>query len=731
MNNKPLVAGSLTRRLLATLIDIFLIGLFQMATTYFLRAPLSRFTPVYPWFSIVIDILLWSLFFGVSKEGLTPGGYVADVQVITADGLPLTWSKAILRGACCAIWNSAFKVPSALALINPIFGTPMTTLLASTIWNSIFWSFFFITSFDPLKRSFFDLLSGTRVIRLAPPDQDIVLSQTEKSPRFLGGIYIGLTLFVFAGLYIAHQAQLHGLSEDTVQLTGLLRWMRAHSPLEAPQAQVRYVWRNGMIQSQKVPTLVVRGWTSAELLDSAKPRDLEIARLQKDFATVPELGKGFLQLEVDIYTLPIGSRFSFRPFIPYYIPLDADTQATQFYASHPQVALSTNTVLDYYHVEDRVPANWANRLYGQRMWNEVAATIQKHLNRRNELEGKMAFLLVDQLALMSDPKEYRSRKKILDEWIQQDPNNAFAYLIRGRLSRHYAWTLRGGSFAMYVDKTQWAPFQDLMEAAKHDYEKAAALDPSNPMPWSELIEIARTLDLGADNARSYFNEAIRRAPWYDSARHTYMFGLTPQWGGSLDKMRSFAAECEKVATQYPLAGLNELLPIQIEAGGSRDSADVYKRDDSWSTIQQVFERVFAHYPDQGYYHAQYAWYAWMAEKWELAADQMDIVGDHFYKGTNWTNLSDYNVNRAYCYKQKAWKAMTQNQIDTEIGWLQKSLRYGPFDSWPMSEMAQCYQKKNDPANAKIWAEKTLSNQPRDDDRQMAENVLKWATAKGS
>jgi tetratricopeptide (TPR) repeat protein len=241
-----------------------------------------------------------------------------------------------------------------------------------------------------------------------------------------------------------------------------------------------------------------------------------------------------------------------------------------------------------------------------------------------------------------------------------------------------------------------------------------------------LIEVVRALQEPHEVERKCHREALARGPWYLQARTSYMHGLTPQWGGSIPQMKKYVAECEEAARHYPLAGLLALEPIGYEAGAAKEAYQVYASTSNWPVIAHVYDRILSRYPDAGLYRSQYAWYAYKARKYEVAAEQFERLGDRYFPGGYWDNLSYYSVSRAYAYNARGWIDLQADRLQTGMPWLLKGLEYNPRDPWPMAKLATCYHRLGNAEKTAEWARKALANSPSNLDKQEAENELAWA-----
>jgi hypothetical protein len=130
----------------------------------------------------------------------------------------------------------------------------------------------------------------------------------------------------------------------------------------------------------------------------------------------------------------------------------------------------------------------------------------------------------------------------LDAWCAQEPQNAIAFLVRGRQSITWAWEARGSGNAKSVSEAAWRIFGERIELARRDLMYAASLDPRDATPWAELVRVAIAADSDETTARGYFTEAVRRDPTSYVAHREMLTYLSRRWHGDYPKMMAFARQ---------------------------------------------------------------------------------------------------------------------------------------------------------------------------------------------
>ncbi len=126
--------------------------------------------------------------------------------------------------------------------------------------------------------------------------------------------------------------------------------------------------------------------------------------------------------------------------------------------------------------------------------------------------------------------------KWLDEWVEAYPQSASGWTMRGAQGIRWAWEARGGGKAETVKDDNWQIFWSRLEEAERDLYKAAELEPDDPVPWTQLVIVARGLERGIPEVGERLNQAHARHPWHHVAFSQAMQGYAKKWGGSHELM---------------------------------------------------------------------------------------------------------------------------------------------------------------------------------------------------
>jgi hypothetical protein len=138
--------------------------------------------------------------------------------------------------------------------------------------------------------------------------------------------------------------------------------------------------------------------------------------------------------------------------------------------------------------------------------------------------------------------EVPGRPKWLDEWVETYPQSAPAWTVRGAHGIQWGWAARGSGKAETVQDESWRIFWSRLEDAERDLNKAAELEPDDPVPWTYLVLSARGLEKGIPEIGERLKQAHARHPWHHSAFSQALQGYAKKWGGSHELMFELARQ---------------------------------------------------------------------------------------------------------------------------------------------------------------------------------------------
>ena len=151
----------------------------------------------------------------------------------------------------------------------------------------------------------------------------------------------------------------------------------------------------------------------------------------------------------------------------------------------------------------------------------------------------------------------------LDAWLDVEPDDPDAWLVKARLTVIEAWAIRTAARTKDVSKEQTQAFHTLLGDAIPAIEKAARLTPADPVPWQIALDHARDLQSPRHVFDSYLLEVMDRAPDHYPSHAAALQYLCDKWYGSHEEMFEFAesaaerAEPGSLLHALPLAAVTE------------------------------------------------------------------------------------------------------------------------------------------------------------------------------
>ncbi len=138
----------------------------------------------------------------------------------------------------------------------------------------------------------------------------------------------------------------------------------------------------------------------------------------------------------------------------------------------------------------------------------------------------------------------------LDAWVAASPDSFAPYLARGTRWTNVAYARRGAKWAKDTPAADLAAMKEPLDKATADLDKALTL---RPKLVAALREKLRSRSSANDSA--LLARALKACPTCFRVRVTYMYGLTPRWGGSYAAMDAFA---KKSVKEVPTARMKVL-----------------------------------------------------------------------------------------------------------------------------------------------------------------------------
>ncbi|GII00499.1 hypothetical protein [Planobispora takensis] len=142
------------------------------------------------------------------------------------------------------------------------------------------------------------------------------------------------------------------------------------------------------------------------------------------------------------------------------------------------------------------------------------------------------------------------------------------WLWLGRTLIEEAWALKPGARARAVQAHRLQAFHRAMDAARRPLLTAAALAPSDPVPWESMMWLTLGLDRPRSDKDAVWFEIARRCPALFPANVARLMTLSPTWGGTAQETLAFARDAVSRAPDGgPMPALLPLAHFECAAAG--------------------------------------------------------------------------------------------------------------------------------------------------------------------
>lgn len=232
----------------------------------------------------------------------------------------------------------------------------------------------------------------------------------------------------------------------------------------------------------------------------------------------------------------------------------------------------------------------------------------------------------------------------MEKMVGNDPElKASALRARAILMTKYGWEARGDGWANTVTPEGWRLFNERLFDAKRSLENAWQLNPGDGQIAAWMIHTCKAIGKD-DEVREWFEKAMQADPENVNACKLMLDYLDPKWHGSPELMLGFGRTCRdarKGTSAIPLL----IAPAHFLAAQQYPSAErlAYMATDRvWNDIQSVYEEYLTHCPGAEFRRFEFAVYAALCNRPELAGEQFLRVGNNIYP---FPHLSQENVQK--------------------------------------------------------------------------------------
>lgn len=324
---------------------------------------------------------------------------------------------------------------------------------------------------------------------------------------------------------------------------------------------------------------------------------------------------------------------------------------------------------------------WVLELYANNNYIKVQNQISKLL--AESVDEKSTYelsLFYNALCDISDESNTQAMEQTLTNWCRSQPASHIPWLVRGCFYFEYGWKIRGGGWANTVSKQSMQKFKDKLRLAKRDLEQSASLQPADPKSWTMLVHTAIGLSDTREKMESYFQSGMTGSSDNYSLCHAKLQYLLPKWHGTAKEMLDFATQCAQTANNNPYMGFIMVTALAEIHKYIKKDQDYLSREDVWAIVDGSFSRFFKKYPENLHRRFHYAYYAYLAKKYEIALEQFELIGNRFRPDSIWNSLEFYNKRRAFTYIKIGESYLFEKRLyEISLDYFQKAAALLPND----------------------------------------------------
>jgi TPR repeat protein len=149
-------------------------------------------------------------------------------------------------------------------------------------------------------------------------------------------------------------------------------------------------------------------------------------------------------------------------------------------------------------------------------------------------------------------------RPLYDRWVTQYPRSYAARLARAYYLSGLGWAARGSGYFHEMPAHRIEDMRAYFRDAMQDLKVSVTLDTKPVLSYATMIRVARA-DRSFGDIALYLDQALALDPRAYNARMSYLLGIRPEWGGSLERMASFVAEAGQVLPAEQTAKLQRVL----------------------------------------------------------------------------------------------------------------------------------------------------------------------------
>jgi len=262
-------------------------------------------------------------------------------------------------------------------------------------------------------------------------------------------------------------------------------------------------------------------------------------------------------------------------------------------------------------------------------------------NKRRDGNGR--WVIRDFYAELSEGWEHISSKhpeqiiKILNEWMETNPESIVAYIVLADMYINIGWKHRGNVWAYEVTDEGWEKFEENLKLAVEVIRKGEKLAEKDAHLYTRLIKIG--MGLGDRELEiEGFEKGVAINKYYAPLYYDRAAALLPRWSGKKGEIEAFAG---KILNQERDKG-GASLYARIAMFTYRSTYPNFDRFDfSYKDIKEGFKEILMRYPRSLFYVNSYCLFACLNGDREKAKELFGKIGEN-YSLAVWHDKANYD-----------------------------------------------------------------------------------------
>jgi len=230
-----------------------------------------------------------------------------------------------------------------------------------------------------------------------------------------------------------------------------------------------------------------------------------------------------------------------------------------------------------------------------------------------------------------DPKDWEQELEKVGEWRRQNPQSTAVDIVEVEILQRWAWSARGTGYARTVTQEGWKLFHERMNRAQEVLFRSKDRSSSNPLWFSEYLEVA--LQLGWERAehRALYDAAISRFPDFHPLYFSMIRALDPSWNGSIEEIDAYIAQVVKQTEARQGKIMYARLYWYLAGTQGEDFSLFEDSAANWADMKAGFEQLIAATPKSNWNLNNFATFACRAGDADTYRKLRKQIGEEFYE----------------------------------------------------------------------------------------------------